>query len=347
MTGDLALASDRKPIPSLRFSTGSIAANEQFQVWRDFMAPTSDVEPLSPHGDGFRASAQAYDLGAFRLAAFDRDSATFRRTENHAQVSGADHWCLTLINKGNLKIVSDDGHLSATAGDTILQTYGAPFSGLMEDAGLSCLFLSRDSFGDIADQLDRMVDRRLMGPMPAILREFLVSVVRHADDLGVADVPALNDAFSRLLKAAFHPGSGTLHAARTPVAATQFAMARRFINRHLKSPGLTADTICSNIGMSRRQLYYVFEPHGGVMSYVLQRRLAACHDALVAQSGNRRVSSIAYEYGFTHLSSFYRQFHARYGYRPGEARSAWLSGQVPQASLGDTFADWLALTGGR
>jgi AraC-like DNA-binding protein len=346
LTEHLALADGRTPIPSLRFSTESIEAKKQFEVWREFMVPTSEVEPFAPRGDGFRASTQAYDLGAFHLASFDMDSATFHRTDHHARVSGSDHWCLTIVNRGSLKIVSDDGHLAASTGDVILQTYGAPFSGQMEGAALSCLFLSRDRFSDIADGLDRMIDQRVMGPMSTILRDFLVSIANHADDLSTADVPAVNEAFSRLLEAAFHPTADALHAARSPVAATQFAMARRIISQHLKSPGLTQDAICKKMGISRRQLYYVFERHGGVMKYITQRRLAACHDALVAQTGNKRISSIAYEYGFTHLSSFYRQFQARYGFRPGEARSAWLDGHASRQMPGDTFADWLALTGG-
>ena len=346
LTEHLAHTGDRKPIPSLQFSTGSIEAKKQFEVWRDFMAPTSDVEPLAPRGQGFRASTQAYDLGAFHLASFDMESATFHRTGHHARVSGTDHWCLTIVNRGNLKIVSDDGNLTAAAGDTILQTYGVPFSGLMEGAALSCLFLSRDRYSDVADELDRMIDQRVLGSMSTILRDFLVSIASHAHELSTADVPAVNEAFSRLLKAAFRPNADMLDAARSPIAATQFAMARRIINQHLKSPGLTQDAICRKMGISRRQLYYVFERHGGVMKYITQRRLAACHDALVAQTGNKRISSIAYEYGFTHLSSFYRQFQARYGFRPGEARSAWLDGHASRQMPGDTFADWLALTSG-
>jgi AraC-like DNA-binding protein len=98
------------------------------------------------------------------------------------------------------------------------------------------------------------------------------------------------------------------------------------------------------MGISRRQLYYIFEQHGGVMKFIGQRRLAACYGALVTLTEKRMISSIAYEYGFTNLSSFYRQFQARYGFSPGEARSAWLNGHTPRRTTGGSFADWLSRT---
>ena len=343
MTEHPVRAGDRKPIPSLQFSTESIEAKEQFEVWRDLMAPMADVELPAAAGIGFRASAQAYDLGAFHLFSFDTDPAAFIRTDEHVRKSGIDHWCLSIVNKGDLEIVPGSRQ-SATTGDMLLQTYAAPFSGVVGGDGLSCVFLSRDDFSDDADELDGMAGENLAGPMSPILRGFIVSLENQANRLSAAEIPAVSEAFSHLLKATVRPNADTLEAARSPIAATQFALARRLIDGNLKSPDLTPDMICFRMGVSRRQLYYIFQPHGGVMKFITQRRLAACHNALVAQAGKKRVSSVAYEYGFTHLSSFYRQFQARYGFRPGEARSAWLHGHMLRKTTGDTFADWLART---
>jgi AraC-like DNA-binding protein len=93
--------------------------------------------------------------------------------------------------------------------------------------------------------------------------------------------------------------------------------------------------------MSRRQLYYLFERHGGVASFIRKRRLAACYNQLKEVTEKNAIGSIAYEYGFTNLSSFYRQFQAQYGLRPSEVRSAWLSGHKPGTTKAATFAEWL------
>lgn len=88
------------------------------------------------------------------------------------------------------------------------------------------------------------------------------------------------------------------------------------INAQLHSSELSSDLICARVGISRRQLYYLYKGHGGVMKYITQRRLGACYRALVNPSNKQRISTVAYAHGFTHHSTFYRQFQARYGFSP-------------------------------
>lgn len=135
----------------------------------------------------------------------------------------------------------------------------------------------------------------------------------------------MSDAFGHLIRAMVHQTPTTFEAARVPIAAAQFDRVRRFINKNLKSPDLTPETICASLGISRRQLYYLFERHGGVASFIRNRRLSGCYNALTRSTDRKLISSVASEYGFTNLPSFYRQFYARYGFNPSDARSSWLS----------------------
>jgi AraC-like DNA-binding protein len=332
---------DQTPIPGFQFSTEPIEVKEQFDGYRDFMTPLSDIEPLAASSGGFRSDARVYDLGAFQLASMYNDPAAFSYTKKHMRQFGMEHWSLNLVTKGNIQYASGNG-LKGTAGDMYLHSYTSPFSGTAQNLGILHLMLNRDDFYDVADALDGMIDQNLAGPISSILRDFVLSIGNHAHRLTMAELPAVNEAFTHLLKAAFRPNAESLEAASLPIAASQFAMVRRIIDENLKSPYLTPDMICSRVGISRRKLYYIFEPHGGVMKYISQRRLAACYNALAALTVKKPISSIAYEYGFTNLSSFYRQFQARYGFRPGEARSARLNGHTLRKTTGGTFADWLS-----
>jgi AraC-like DNA-binding protein len=211
----------------------------------------------------------------------------------------------------------------------------------MEEMECTSLFLDRDSFWDISEELDGSSQNELKGPMSQILREFIISVEKQAPRLTNMDVSAINTAFSHLLRATFRQNADTLDAAKAPIAASQFSMARRFISANLKAPNLSADMICAHLGMSRRRLYYLFKNQGGVKRYITNRRLAACYSVLTDGTEQKLISSIAYEYGFTNLSSFYRQFYARYGFRPSEARLAWFDGHRPRKIPTETFADWI------
>ncbi|MEJ8472490.1 helix-turn-helix domain-containing protein [Roseibium algae] len=332
---------EKKPIPGFKFSTEDFRQEEQFGAWCDFTAAMCDLESLTPVRDGFIASAEAYNLGSVQLTNFEVAPMSFKYTENIIRKSGFDHWCLSVITKGNVAAESADSGFDTAAGGVVLHSYATPFVGQIDATNYSAFFFSRDDFGDVADKLDRAAHQQVTGPMSNILGSFLMSLENQAKDLTIADASAVSDAFGHLLRAMIAQTPATLDAAKLPIAAAQFDRARRFINGNLKSPRLTPETICAHLGVSRRQLYYLFEQQGGVAKFIRNRRLAACYKAIAKANEKMLISSIAYEYGFTNLSSFYRQFQAQYGFRPSEARSAVLNGYSPSESTDHSFVEWL------
>lgn len=329
-------------IAYLRLSTEAVEARDQLDLWREFTDSISDVHEVEPRQRGYRGCMEMYDLGALQLVAFQQDPVIFDRTNDHVKQSGIDHWLLSVTKRGGHLSGAGDRSMEARAGNVLILSLAAPFTGVMERSEFSCLFLGREEFADIADLLDRLSHQTFGGALAQILGEFMISLERHARMLTRPEVPALNDAFGKLLRAMLHGNADTIEAARLPIAATQFDRARRFINENLTAPNLGPDMICSNIGISRRQLYYLFERQGGVARYIKTRRLAACHRALIRLTEKKLIGSIAYEHGFTNLSLFYRQFQAQYGFTPGEARSAWLNGFKPSEIKARNFAEWMA-----
>jgi AraC-like DNA-binding protein len=335
---------ERKPITGFKFSTESFRKQDQFDAWCEFTSSMCDLEAIAPPKKGFIASAESYHLGSLLLTSFQLSPMKFDYTKDIIRRSNFDHWCLSVVTKGTVAAGSADRGFNAAAGGTVLHSYATPFSGRMEVTNYSGLFFSRDEFWDVANELDSAAHQQVGGPMSHIVGDFLASLQSRAHELTMQEAVAVNEAFGHLLRAMVHQTPTSFEAARVPIAAAQFDRARRFINQNLKSPGLSPHAICASLGVSRRQLYYLFEQHGGVMTFIRNRRLSACYDLLTKPTDRKLISTIAYEYGFINLSSFYRQFHARYGFNPGEARSAWSSG-LTFATRGDnTFVDWLLRT---
>ena len=332
---------------SLRLSTEDVRPQDQLDAWRSLMAGISDVEPIGDPSLGFHGSMDIYDLDALQVVAYDMDPIAFSHTKAHVRKSGIDDWWLTVVDKGSLRTQTEDRSLEASAGSFLLKSWVYPFEGVMQKTKYTCFFMSRDRFADIADQLDGASHRFVDGPMTPILRDFVTSVSHHLPRLTQADVGALNEAFESLLKASFLGSADELQAARRPIAASQFERARRFINENLTSPALNVDTLADGVGISRRQVYYLFAPQGGVAKFIQNRRLAACYNRIKTMTDGRAISSVAYEFGFINLSTFYRQFQARYGFRPSEARAAWLSGHRPDASGARSFVEWMSLIADR
>ena len=326
-------------VPSLKFSTDLARPEEQFDAWATFNS-MAELTPIAPRHKGFKASSSSYHLGQLQLTSFQLAPMNLDYTRNAQRRAGMDHWCMSVVTKGPVGYENGDNEVAVSPGNLLLHSYADPFSGVMEHTHYSSLFFARDDFWDIAEHLERGAHQLVQGPMAQIVRDFMLSAVTRADGLTVADASALNDAFGHLIRALVINNPTALEAAKAPIAAAQFDRARRFINANLKVPGLTPDAVCAGIGVSRRQLFYLFEQHGGVATYIRNRRLAACHTALAKAEDGRLTSSIAYEYGFTNVSSFYRQFAARYGFGPGEARDAARSGQVPE-NRQTSSVDWL------
>jgi AraC-like DNA-binding protein len=106
-----------------------------------------------------------------------------------------------------------------------------------------------------------------------------------------------------------------------PQPLASFVTVRRYIDRKLASPDLSANSIAAEFGLSRASLYRLFEPAGGIAKYIRKVRLSRAYQEITtAEFSNRRIGVIAYQLGFKNVSAFSRLFHDVYGVTPGEAR---------------------------
>jgi AraC-like DNA-binding protein len=120
-------------------------------------------------------------------------------------------------------------------------------------------------------------------------------------------------------------------AERTAVAKSQIDLGRKervreAVRRHLRTPTLGPKTLCRLVGMSRSNLYRLFENAGGVARYIQRERLLEARAVLSDLATTRSISAIAEELCFADASSFSRAFKREFGYRPSEVRSAALAG---------------------
>jgi AraC-like DNA-binding protein len=102
----------------------------------------------------------------------------------------------------------------------------------------------------------------------------------------------------------------------------------------LEDGELAPETICRDLGLSRRTLYRIFEPLGGVGRYIQDLRLQRIHDQL--QFGDTEpIADIAARYGFENKEVFWRAFKRRFGVTPGDVRNSGAereAGAAPSAS---------------
>lgn len=323
------------------FSTTAVDSRHQLEIWREFHTQLIESDALSEDKTSFNGTVEAFNLGEIQFNRYKQAAAEFSRTNGHLRTGEMDHFVFSVVRNGQVDLAAGDRTVTAKAGSLALLSSAQAYSGKMGETEYTNIFLARDDFWDIAQDLDRASFQLFEGPMASILSTFIVSVDDQINKLSIAEGKSLNDAFGTLLRAVIRQDARSLEEADSAIGGTQLELARRFINSNLQSPHLSADRVSSELRISRRRLYYLFEQYGGVANYIKTRRLAACYKALVAVDGNEHIGSVAYRFGFTNLSSFYRQFKEQYGFRPSEARVAHVSGYTAADSDFQTLADWL------
>ncbi|EHS51778.1 Helix-turn-helix, AraC domain-containing protein [Rhizobium sp. PDO1-076] len=314
--------------------------SQQFQFWRDLMSPLMEIEQKKEAEEGLRCKARGYDLGTVLLTVTNLDSLNYRRDEDLIRRSGIDHWCMSILKQGQDIGRSAKRVLQARSGTIRVKSLAYPFEGCHSRISEVALFLPRDNFASLSDRLDGADHTLILGPMGQILKECLLALEEWGPRMTVADVATLTRVLTQLINAAIKPSPDNVAAARQPTAGLRFNMARKYIEDNLSSPYLGPSSLSAALGVSRRLLYYLFEPQGGVAKFILKRRLAACCKAIADQADHRLISTIAYSYGFNDPALFSRQFHAEYGFRPTDARAARRFGHAPHSSAPHSLADW-------
>ncbi|WP_417676810.1 helix-turn-helix domain-containing protein [Roseibium sp.] len=326
-----------------RFTTTFHEPDQQFAFWRELVSPILKVTPegKSTPEAGFHARGRAYDLGCLHLVSLRMDPLAFRHTQEHIEGTGIDHWCLTVMKTGTLACDANASGPEITAGSLGVLSFAAPFSGHASATDTLNLFLNRDDFHEFADGLDAIAQRPMSGPMMSLLVEFLLNAETYLPSMKASEVSMFLESLTLLLRAAVNPTANTIAAADLPMSAGRFDLVRKHVQDNLSHPDLGVTSICKALNLSRRQLYYLFEPHGGVAGFIKQRRLTAACRALSNSNDHRLISTIAYTYGYTNQALFSRHFQAEFGFGPREARAAKLCGYLPRTSAPQSLAEWL------
>jgi AraC-like DNA-binding protein len=195
--------------------------------------------------------------------------------------------------------------------------YGVSFRGLLIPHGVLSPLLA-------GGRLTRPVAVREGSPLGSLLGA--------AFDAAAAQIPLLSsdlgDAvlqnLSGLVALACGASEEGRWSGREAVSAARLEAAKRYIEQHLAEPDLKPGTAAVALGISLRQLHLLFEPTGiSFAQYVTQRRLLQCRAVLSGPMGvARSVTDIAFGWGFSNLTTFYRAFRREFGMAPGELRAS-------------------------
>jgi AraC-like DNA-binding protein len=173
----------------------------------------------------------------------------------------------------------------------------------------------------------RDADWRGAAARPLAIDKGLGALLSSCFSALVAEGPHLTNeqaelALGVLARLALATGQASRSAARLGDASpsTLLRAAHEMIERQIDRPDLSPSTIATKLGVSLRQLHYLFEPTGASFSrYVTLRRLERAR-RLLREAEERSVADVAFACGFESSATFHRLFRDAHGTSPGNFR---------------------------
>jgi AraC-like DNA-binding protein len=319
-------ARDSRLRPAHVFSTASVIPARQFEAWQAQCGPV--IELVAPLGEaaGYRAHCTAWKLGPFALTSMSAAAARYRRTQAQIRRDAIDHWVIRVARRGMQRLWTEAGSAVMQAGLPCILSLGSAFEAERSDLDWVSLVVPRDLFPSLAPSIDRSLHQPLEGSLGVLLGQYLEMIDAQLCNLTEAELPRLVTATRAMVAACIARPAGAVEAAAPLLDHARLERVRQAIRQNLRSPTLTPKRICRLVGMSRSQLYRLFEPMGGVARYIQAERLREAYRALANPDNLRDIHEVAEDLGFFDASAFSRTFRREYGCTPSEVRSAAVAG---------------------
>ena len=266
------------------------------------------------------ARLEGWTLGPFTLTRLDSAAASLRRTAPQAARDLLDDWLLCVGTGQVDRILDDGGRVTAPAGVPFAFPIAQAFEALCRAPGSVTMLVPRDSLPECCAALDRAGQPPLDSAAGRLLGGVLLRLAAELPRMRDAERPRAVEALGALLRAAIPGGAAPGRADDAEVLAARLARVKAIIRQHLRSPDLSPEWLCKLTGMSRSQLYRLFEPTGGVRREIQRERLRQAHRAIADPEETRTIHEIGAGIGFEEPTAFSRAFRREFGYAPSALR---------------------------
>lgn len=320
-------------ITPIVFSTQGVDPRHRFELWRSKYESFNLLTPLGPADTPFDGCNEIWPFGGMALLRNSVPAMAFQRDLRHVRRDSIDHWVIRVLRRGRSRMRIGDAVIATAPGRPVLFTLGQPHQGDRSDTDWTSLYIPRDSQPEVAAGLDRLGNRVLEGPGAGLLADFILLLERRMGQATLAEAPMIAESTRAMVVACLLHGSGCGPQDPPEVELTRRERVRRVIRMNIGSATLGPDKLCRLSGISRSQLYRLFEPHGGVARYIQAQRMRLARTMLEDAECRLTVSEIAERVGHFEASAFSRAFRQEFGCTPTEVRAAAQAGlRLPLAA---------------
>lgn len=318
-------------LPHSLFTTDVLRERDRFAGWREDMSVIFDVEkaPVSEaDNEAFFATFELYHFGRSVLGGLSSSTGRYIRSQSKAARDGLDAILVQLFLEGGVQFGVGQRTTYAKAGDIVIFDLAQPVDNINSKFRHLTSMWPRHALEEVAPNIASWHGLTLppLNPVTSLLRQHLISSYELADRFSIQEGLRVEDVTLSLVGAAMAGVSLPEESTETPAMKEYLAyQIKSYIRHNLGISNLSPEQIARHFGISRRRLYKLLEPVGGISRYQLQLRLQRCLSDLQNPEYSRNtISEIAYRWGFKHPATFNRNFRNAFGQTPSEVRAGSL-----------------------
>ena len=308
-------------------STSSVPDAQRFAYWADMVcAVYANLECDRPAQGSVFGEIEFSPLGALDLTEVRSSVQRMRRTPTLIGRDTRDA-CLVQIQRTGRCLVRQDGREALlSAGDFALyettRPYDLSFDGAEHD--VIVVRLPRSALDPHVVNLHELTAKTVPGSSAAghLMLTMVDTLQRNIRQLHPASAVSLSDAITSVIAAGLRglPGANTRR--ESSLRAFHVARIKSYVAEHLRDPDLNVAGIAAAMKMSPDHLGRLFRHEPVPLSRMIwQQRLDACRRELSdPRLASRRISDIAFSWGFCDATHFGRSFKEQFRMTPREWR---------------------------
>lgn len=300
-------------------STDMVDPKNRTDFWRSLSETIyDDVVTVNPEQEpDLRGSVKTRATGQMIIANTSFNAQHCKRTARAIAKNGADFVAFQTILTGTSE-GSYNGKVSRTApGDIFMLDLSQVMESKKQPGSRMSIMVPRTI---VSDLLSRYNFHGLVLPQHAaatkLLFHYMAGLNKVAAELDDHEVQAVQEALFTLLGSAIGNTDDNILFSR-PIDTPMRQRILDYIDANLTDPRLDVDVIIRFFRVSRTHLYRAFEPEGGVVRAIRERRLNLAFRLLIDQRKNpRTVDEIKTLCGFSQRTQFVRFFQQKFAFSP-------------------------------
>lgn len=307
------------------WTTNELAKSDRYDAWSSMLNQAyGRWEMDKPVAPDFFSSVKHYDDSILKVIECTCDPCGATRTRSSIRADGLETLTIQAVLDGREYINFNGEDILLKPGDLLIWDSTRPMTFEVQDRlhKISVMmplprfqsWLPRSWFS-IRHSLDGQSNSG------QLLTDHVKSLRQSVFDGGCKDNYALIDATIGVLINALDPGTSD---DPKPLRVTQLRNIKEYIKANIRNPDLSPAIIAKAGGMSSRYLHWLFNADADadtVKQYIFRQRLDLCaRDLSNPHMRNRKISDIAFYWGFQDTAHFNKRFKLQYNLSPGAFR---------------------------